>query len=215
MNNDGVYGNDAADGQAACIAHEYLCRVSVVPEEAYHGADEGADEDYQFFRARDIHDVQIAGIFDVAGYVRQYTQSQTDDGGVACCHAVHAVIQISAVGNGGHYEDCNEYEQYPSGRLGVLSHKRYEVGIVQVIALKERNGRLRSFDFFSGMYYLYTLSRLFHFDVFTNNDLRAEIQRQSYDEPQAYLADDFEFTVQTFLVFLEYLDIVVGESQRA
>ena len=93
------------------------------------------------------------------------------------------------------------------------AHKRYEVGIVQVIAFKERNGRLRSFDFFSGMYYLYTLSRLFHFDVFTNNDLRAEIQRQSYDEPQAYLADDFEFTVQTFLVFLEYLDIVVGESQ--
>ena len=34
MDDNGVYGNDAADGQTACIAHEYLCRVGVVPEEA-------------------------------------------------------------------------------------------------------------------------------------------------------------------------------------
>lgn len=40
VDDDGIYGNDAADGQAARITHEYLCRISVVPKEADHRTDE-------------------------------------------------------------------------------------------------------------------------------------------------------------------------------
>ena len=212
MDDNGVYGNDAADGQTACIAHEYLCRVGVVPEEADKCTDESADKDYQLFRTRYVHDVQITGIFDMAGYVCQYAQCQTDNGGGARCHAVHAVIQVGAVGNGGYYEYGDEHEQYPARRLCVFSHERHEVGIVKVVALEERDGSLCSLDFFGGMYYLDALSRFLYLDVFTDNDLRTEIQGKPYNESQAYLADNLELTVQAFLVFLEYLDVIVGKS---
>src|SRR5579872_1657055 len=40
---DGQGGDDAPQGKAARVAHEYLCRVGIIPEEAHAGADEGAD----------------------------------------------------------------------------------------------------------------------------------------------------------------------------
>ena len=64
------------------------------------------------------------------------------------------------------------------------------------------------------MYYLDALSRFLYLDVFTDNDLRTEIQGKPYNESQAYLADNLELTVQAFLVLLEYLDVVVGKAQR-
>ena len=62
------------------------------------------------------------------------------------------------------------------------------------------------------MHYLDALSRFLYLDVFTDNDLRTEIQGKPYNESQAYLADNLELTVQAFLVFLEYLDVIVGKS---
>lgn len=72
----GVYGNDAADGQTACIAREYLKTGRARKlQEADKCTDESADKDYQLFRTRYVHDVQITGIFDMAGYVCQCRRS--------------------------------------------------------------------------------------------------------------------------------------------
>ena len=73
VDDDSKYGNDATNGQAACISHKYLRREGIVPEEADQRTDEGTDEDNEFFTARNEHDVQIAGIFDVTRNISQYT----------------------------------------------------------------------------------------------------------------------------------------------
>ena len=44
-------------------------RIGIVPQEADKCTDEGTDKDYQFFRAGNVHDIQVAGIFNVARYV--------------------------------------------------------------------------------------------------------------------------------------------------
>ena len=72
VDDDGKYSDDSTDGQATCVAHKYLSREGVVPKETNQRTDESADEDNQFFTARDEHDVQIAGIFDVTRDVSQY-----------------------------------------------------------------------------------------------------------------------------------------------
>ena len=41
-------GDDAAEGEAARIAHEDLRRIGVIPEEAQAGTDQGPDKDGQF-----------------------------------------------------------------------------------------------------------------------------------------------------------------------
>src|SRR5580693_6153591 len=56
-NDDSECGYDAAQHQAARIAHKYLRRVSVVPEEPHAGPDQGADKDGQLAQVGDIHDV--------------------------------------------------------------------------------------------------------------------------------------------------------------
>ncbi len=64
------------------------------------------------------------------------------------------------------------------------------------------------------MHHFYLSVRFLYFYVLADNHLRTEVESQSDDKSQAHLADDFELTVQAFLVLLEYLDVVVGKAQR-
>ena len=72
VDDDGTYRDDTADGQRTRIAHEYLGRLGVVPEETEEGSDEGTEEYYQFLRTRNIHDVEVGGKFDVRRHIRKY-----------------------------------------------------------------------------------------------------------------------------------------------
>ena len=54
VDDDGAHGDDAPDGQRARVAHEYLGRVGVVPQEADERADEGAHEHHQLLAAGDV-----------------------------------------------------------------------------------------------------------------------------------------------------------------
>ncbi len=65
------------------------------------------------------------------------------------------------------------------------------------------------------VYHLYLSVRLLYFYVFADDYLRAEVESEPHDEPQAHLPDDFELAVQPFFVFLEYLDVIVCKAQRA
>ena len=100
MNDDCEYRYDTTDGQAAGIPHEYLGGKGIVPKETNQRADKGADKDYQFFTAGNIHDIKVSRIFDVAGHVCQYAQGKADDGGVPGCHSVHSVIQVGIIAGG-------------------------------------------------------------------------------------------------------------------
>ena len=79
MNDNSKYCYDTSNSQAACIAHEYLCRESIVPEKTYQSSDESTYEDNQLFASRNVHDVQVAGILYVTGHVSQYSQRNSDD----------------------------------------------------------------------------------------------------------------------------------------
>ena len=209
VNDDGEYCYDTANGEAARISHEYLCRIGVVPKETDERTDESTNVNYQFFRSGDVHDVQVLRKLHVAGHVCQYSQGQSDDGGVPRCHAVHTVIQVCSVRYSGNNEDGDNDKQYPSCRLGMFAHEAYKVGIVKVITFKERDGGLGGFQIVRTVNHLHLFSGLQHFDVFADHDIRAQIESQPYDQSQSHLTDDLEFTVETFLVFFEYLDIIV------
>ena len=56
-----VRHNDTTDCQTTSIAHEYLCRICIVPQETDQCADKGTNENYQFLRSGDIHDVKVTG----------------------------------------------------------------------------------------------------------------------------------------------------------
>ena len=97
MQNNRRHGNNSSDGQAARVAHEDLGRVGVEPQESDKRTDEGCQEDYNFFTAWDIHQVEVACSDRVAGDVGQNDQCNADDGRVARCHAVHAIIEVGSV----------------------------------------------------------------------------------------------------------------------
>ena len=83
VDNQGTYTDDATDGQRSCIAHEYLGRIGVVPQETDHGPDESAKEDYKFLRMWDIHNVEVGRIDDMRRDVGEHHQGYTNDGRVA------------------------------------------------------------------------------------------------------------------------------------
>jgi len=65
MYDDGKYGNDTTYGKTAGIAHEYLCRKGIVPQETDKGTYKCTDVYYQLFTSRYVHNVEVAGIFNV------------------------------------------------------------------------------------------------------------------------------------------------------
>ena len=141
MHDDGRYGDDAADGQASGVAHEDLGREGVEPQETDEGADEGGHEDHQFFAAWDVHQVQVARCDRVTGDIGQQQQGQSDDGGVARCHAVHAVVEVGAIADGSHDEDGEKHEEHPCQVVHPLLARPFEqVGIVEVVAFHEGDG---------------------------------------------------------------------------
>ena len=72
VDDDGTYCDDTADGQRTRIAHEYLGRVGVVPEETDEGSDEGTEEYYEFLRTRNIHDIEVGSKRNVLRHIRKY-----------------------------------------------------------------------------------------------------------------------------------------------
>ena len=63
---EGEDGDDAADRQRAGVAHEDLRRKGVVPKEADQRADQRRGEDDQFAAVRDVHDIEVVGVYDMS-----------------------------------------------------------------------------------------------------------------------------------------------------
>ena len=63
---EGEDGDDAADRQRAGVAHEDLRREGVVPKEADQRADQRRGEDDQFAAVRDVHDIEVVGVYDMS-----------------------------------------------------------------------------------------------------------------------------------------------------
>ena len=51
--------NDTTDCERTGVAHEYLCRIGVIPKETYHRTDERTEENHKFLRPRNIHYIKI------------------------------------------------------------------------------------------------------------------------------------------------------------
>ena len=213
VDDDGKYSNDTSDGQTARISHEYLCREGIVPKETDQCSDEGTDIDYQLLASRYIHDIQVAGIFNMARHVGQYSQRDSDDGRITRSHTVHTVIQVGSVGYRRYHKDGNQHEDNPSHRLCLVSHEANQVCIVKIVVLEERNRRLGRFLIVVLVHYVHNMSVLLYLHILPYHYIRTEIKRQSDNQSQSYLTDDLELSVQSFLVFPEYLDVVVQKAQ--
>ena len=61
--------DDTADGEAAGVTQEDLSGETVEPEITDQCADEGREEDYQFFGAGDVHHIEILCPHDTTGGV--------------------------------------------------------------------------------------------------------------------------------------------------
>ncbi len=70
--------NDAADGQAARVAHEDLRRESVVPQETYQSAHESSQENNQLLTVRNVHHIEIVRQNIVARHIRQHNERNAD-----------------------------------------------------------------------------------------------------------------------------------------
>ena len=62
---------------------------------------------------------------------------------------------------------------------------------------------------------LHFLSWFLYFNILADNCLWTQVKCQAYNQSQTYLADNFEFPVQTFFVFLKDFDVIIGKAQRS
>ena len=97
----------------------------------------------------------------------------------------------------------------------MFAHEAYQIGIIQVVVLEERDGGLGRFLVLCLMNHFHDFSTSLYLYVFTDYYVWTQVQCQPDDETQPYLADDLELAMKTFLVFLECLDVVIEESKGA
>ena len=152
----------------------------------------------------------------MTGHVGQYAQDDADDGRVARCHTVHAVVEVGTVGDCRHHEDGHEDKQEPAAHLLVLAQPVEGIGIVEVVVLEEGDGGLGRLCRLALVNNLGSrIGSTLHLDIFADNRIVAQIERETHDDAKAYLTDDLELAVQALLIALEHLDIVVGKAQGA
>ena len=98
-------GDDSAQRETARIAHENLCRISIVPKEPHACPNQGADEDGQFTQIGDIHDIEVFGETDIAAGIGENAQTGADNRARSGGQAVQAIRQIGAIGHRSNDED--------------------------------------------------------------------------------------------------------------
>ena len=216
MDDDGAHTNDTADGERSRVAHEHLRGVGVVPQEADERAHHGADEDDQFLRARDVHDIEVGRIFDMARHIGQYAERYTDDGAVARRHAVHAVVEVGAVAHGGDDDDRHDDEENPSGDALVVAAPCHHLRVVKIVVLEEWDSGLGALDGLTLVHHLGARAAfILHLDVLPDFGVGACIEHEADEEAEENLPQNLELARQTGLILLIVLDIVVDEAQGA
>ena len=212
VDDDGTHADDAADGQRTGVAHEHLCGVGVIPQEAHHSPHECREEHHQLFRPGNIHDVEVGRIDNVRRHVGEDEQCHPDDGRVAGTHAVHAVVEVGTVRHRRHHDDGHDDEEHPSGCHLVVAEECHDLRVVQVVVLDEGNSCLQRLDGFPLVLHHHLLVLALHGDVLAHHGIGAEPQRQSHDEAYRHLPHNLVDALQPLLVLAEYLDVVVHES---
>ena len=162
MYDDGANGNDTANGERTGITHEHLCRIGIIPQESYHRSHESTYKDHKFLAARDIHDIQIRCILDMARHIGQYAQCHTNHGRVAGTHTVHSVVEISTIAHCRNHDDCHHNEENPTGCFLVLAAEGHHLGIVEVVVLQEGDGCLERFLGFTLVLHHHLLTLTLH-----------------------------------------------------
>ena len=188
---EGENGDDAAESQRACVAHEDFGRVGVKPQKAQCGTYKGRDEDCQLANVGEVDDVEVVGHDDVAGEPCQNGQGSAYDGGCAGGKAVDTVGEIGGVGDSGHDKNCHQHVDHPDPVLRPVTHPRDEPCIVELVAFHEGDGGLCGGD--AGM----------------------EGEQQSHTQSQSDLPEHFEFAGHTRFVFFKDLDVVVNETDKS
>ena len=218
---DGADSYDSSYGEASGIAHEYLGRVGIVPEEAAEGSDEHGHENGHLAGSRNEHDVQILRVQNIAAEPGEDTDDNSDNGRSSGCKSVHSVREIGSVGAGG---DDNDYHQHVDCPFAIPSPgtlERREHLVVELVVLDERNGGLGALDHILHFpdavldkgfrIHIEGLLRL-DLNLLPHHYLVAEADGEAYYETQDYLENELHPLAHSFLVVSEYLDIVVRKA---
>ena len=83
------------------------------------------------------------------------------------------------------------------------------------MVLDERDGGVERLDRLRFVFYHNLLILLFYIHILTNHHIRTQPKHQAYDEADTYLSHNLVLTLQSVFVALEYLDVIVQESQES
>ncbi len=218
----GAHADDAANGEASRISHEYLGGEGVEPEEADESSHEGAHEDGNLSGSGNVHDVEELGVNEVASQPGHDTQYNAHDGRCPCRQAVQAVGEVGAIGAGGNHEHDHEHVDGPFGIPAPDAFDRRQHAVVKFVALDKGDGGFGTLDHVflyiaaagdGGFRLQGALDALFYFHLFPHHNVGAHPYGDAHDEAQDNLAQELSFLAHALLVVAEYLDVVVGKAK--
>ena len=214
---DRAHADHAAEGKRSGIPHEDGGRIAVVPQETQQGAYHRCHKDGDFTGARQVHNVEVFRIDEVARQPGQDTDDDADDGRSPRGEAVQAVRQVDAVGARRDDEDDHQHVDRP---FCIPAHRAFEGGepfVIEFVGLHERNGGLGGFDHIllgvtaRGNDLFLRPGGIFH--LFPDHDIGAHPHGQADHETEDDLAEQLYLTRYPFLVLLDGFDIIVCKSQ--
>ena len=151
----------------------------------------------------------------MTAHVGQYAYGHAYYSGVAGAHAVHAVVEVGAVGDGRHHEYRHDDEQHPSGSGLVLAAERHDARVVEVVALDKRNGRLQRLHGLCAVLDDGLLTVVLISEVLVHLHVGRGPEHEAHNETDAHLSHYLVATLQSLLVVAEYLYEVVESAEHA
>ena len=217
MDKNGEHRYDAAEGEAAGIAHKHLGGRRVIPQEAYQRPYECCHIYHKLLAAGHIHYVEVGGVYHVASEVGHGRERHTRYCRQAGGHTVESVVEVCTVARGCDYEHGYEQEHYPTAGFGVLAHPAGKPRVVEIVVLDKRNGGLRRLLHFVAIHYLLHPVGVVAYDlaVFHKHHRRAQIHCQSHYDGYAELPEYLVLALDAVFIALAKLQVVVEEAYGA
>ena len=91
----------------------------------------------------------------------------------------------------------------------MVANKTDDVGIVEIVVLKEGDSGLSALHSFAFVHNLHFVSYATAFHIFANHSVGTKVEGESHYKTHDDLPYNFPLSCQSVFVLLEYLDIIV------
>ena len=192
-----------------------MCWIGIIPEKSDNCSYKRNGENGRFARVWNEHYIEIIRKNDIPRNIRKKRQSKQYHCTCPRRETIYPIGDICSVRNCRYNENHHRNENYPRPFLSILLiHPEKNFTVIKFIIFNKWNRGNHGFLFGREFSYHAVLCMWQVLYLSFDNHSFMEIHRYPHNKPQTYLTNHLEFTAQAVFILLDFLQIIINETNR-